>query len=129
LVAQEVGEGAEHRQSAGFPGILEQLATARRGYAEEGAGRPRAHTAVRAVAGHLTNAGVVALDLRDVVGIELLVAHRHGEARRALEHEQLTRLLTHLLHDLDAARSRANHAHALAGEADGMMRPFAGAQQ
>jgi hypothetical protein len=48
---------------------------------------------------------------------------RHAEVRGPLEHVQVLGLLGELRDELDAGRARADHADALAGEVDALVRP------
>ena len=54
------------------------------------------------------------------------VAGGNREIRGALKHREVAGLLGDHRHRLDARRSRADHADALAGEIDRLMRPVAG---
>src|SRR5262249_33236678 len=61
--------------------------------------------------------------LRDVVVLQHPVLRRHAEVRRALKDRQLLRLRGDDRNRLDARRTRADDADALAGEVDAGVRP------
>ncbi len=129
FVDHQVAEGAQHGEAALLPGVFQQGLALLGRHAEEGACRLRPRAAHRAVACRLTDARVVAFDFVDVVRFERHVAHRHGEARRALEHKELARMGADVLHDLDAGGAGADHTHTQAGKRDRLMRPARCVQQ
>ena len=93
----------------------------------------------RAAVGHFGIDAVTRLDAGEVpdfriFGTERLpflfgqrgVAGRNREIRGALEYREMARLLGNHRHRLDPRRSRADHADALAGEIDRLVRPMSG---
>ena len=64
------------------------------------------------------------LDMRDIVGVELAVAHRQSEAGGTLIDVKMLRLFGDHRHDLDPRRPCTDHRDTLGLQADVMVRPF-----
>ena len=69
---------------------------------------------------------ILGLDLTLVLGIQERIAGRYSVVRRALEDEEVLRLLGDERDRLNCRRAGADDADALAGEVDLLMRPATG---
>ncbi len=128
LREQQVAERSEEGQPAVRPPLLE-LPLALLGVGGEG--ELLVARGARAEGRHGlgvggAQGGVVGLDGRHLVGVERPVVGGHGVGGRALEHGEVGGLLGDDGDELDRRRSRADHAHALAGEVDALVRPATG---
>ena len=124
FVGEDVLVGAEpEMEAAGVPQAFVGGFPLRGGHRQRRLRDEAEVEAAEAFAAPLEGRGIVRLH-RLVVGLaQLALAHRQVHVGRALEHGQVRGHLRRLLRDLDAARPGADHADALAGEVDALLRP------
>ena len=128
-VDADVGERAVEAEPAEGPAILEDRLPLLIRDLEGRLGRGLVREPRDRVAGNVPDLVVALLDVVEVVPVHRVVTGRDGELRGALEDREVLRLLGDHGNRLDAAGTGADHADALPGEVDTVVRPGAGVER